>query len=189
MGGAAGGQEKGRQLGRGAASEPSAPGGFFPPCAGRRAKGREPGTPALGCGGASQALVASMEAILGAFLQLLSLWFALAFLLIVLPSVFGLSLGVSELYLRALVKILEVSRRGFPEGCARRSAQRRSLFFFPCSPPRFHDKPGDDAAQLAGDDGECRPEHLKEKVAKGNALPALAKLTESGPFPHDSAIS
>ncbi|XP_063166757.1 glycerol-3-phosphate acyltransferase 3 [Candoia aspera] len=48
-----------------------------------------------------------MEALLDAFLKLLSLWFALAFLLIVLPSVFGVSLGISELYLRVLVKILE----------------------------------------------------------------------------------
>lgn len=85
----------------------------------------------MAAGGASQALVPSMEAILGVFLQLLSLWFALAFLLIVLPSVFGLSLGFSEFYLRVLVKILEVSRRGFPEGSARRSAQGAAYF----SPP------------------------------------------------------
>lgn len=56
-----------------------------------------------------------MEAVLGAFLQLLSFWFALAFLLIVLPSVFGLSLGISEFYLQVLVKILEVSRRVLPQ--------------------------------------------------------------------------
>lgn len=101
----------------------------------------------MAAGGASQALVPTMEAILGVFLQLLSLWFALAFLLIVLPSVFGLSLGFSEFYLRVLVKILEVSRRGSRKGIR----GGRQLI----SPsPRLGG-----GAQLAGDDGECRQEH------------------------------
>ncbi|XP_060635281.2 glycerol-3-phosphate acyltransferase 3 [Anolis sagrei] len=48
-----------------------------------------------------------MEKVLAIALELLSAWFALAFLLIVLPSIFGVSLGISELYLKVLVKTLE----------------------------------------------------------------------------------
>ncbi|XP_048365955.1 glycerol-3-phosphate acyltransferase 3 [Sphaerodactylus townsendi] len=52
-----------------------------------------------------------MEGLLAAVVALLSLWFTLAFLLIVLPSIFGLSLGISELYIRILVKTLEWATR------------------------------------------------------------------------------
>lgn len=135
MGGAAGGQEKGGSSEEAPPLNQRAWRGC--PCAGRRAKERAGDAGAWLAGGASQALVPSMEAVLGAFLQLLSFWFALAFLLIVLPSVFGLSLGISEFYLQVLVKILEVSRRASPEGCARRSAQGVAyLSLLPPFPPR-----------------------------------------------------
>lgn len=59
-----------------------------------------------------------MVDLLSVLLALLSLWFTVAFLMIVLPSVFGVSLGISELYIKILVKTLEVSRTAFPSpGC------------------------------------------------------------------------
>ncbi|KAG8134350.1 putative Glycerol-3-phosphate acyltransferase 3-like protein [Naja naja] len=64
-----------------------------------------------------------MEAVLAVFLQLLSFWFALAFLLIVLPSVFGLSLGISEFYLQVLVKILEWATLRIQKGIRREQKQ------------------------------------------------------------------
>ncbi|XP_070614172.1 glycerol-3-phosphate acyltransferase 3 isoform X2 [Erythrolamprus reginae] len=60
-----------------------------------------------------------MEALLGAVWQLLSAWFAVAALLIVLPSVFGLSLGISELYLHGLVKSLEWATLRIQKGIRR----------------------------------------------------------------------
>lgn len=41
--------------------------------------------------------------------KLLSTWLTLVGGLILLPSAFGLSLGISELYMKILVKTLEVS--------------------------------------------------------------------------------
>nr|XP_056711235.1 glycerol-3-phosphate acyltransferase 3 [Euleptes europaea] len=52
-----------------------------------------------------------MEGLLSVAAAVLSLWFALAFLTIVLPSVCGLSLGISELYINLLVKTLEWATR------------------------------------------------------------------------------
>ncbi|KAJ7327174.1 hypothetical protein JRQ81_016933 [Phrynocephalus forsythii] len=48
-----------------------------------------------------------MEKVLTLAAHLLGVWFSLVFLLIVLPSLFGVSLGISELYLKALVKTWE----------------------------------------------------------------------------------
>lgn len=50
----------------------------------------------------------NMEVLLSILLNVLGFWFATAFLLIVLPSVFGVSLGISQLYIKVLVKTLEV---------------------------------------------------------------------------------
>ncbi|KAL8206366.1 UNVERIFIED_CONTAM: hypothetical protein K2H54_024268 [Gekko kuhli] len=59
-----------------------------------------------------------MEDLLSALLALLSLWFTVAFLMIVLPSIFGVSLGISELYIKILVKTLEIlPQRSRPEYC------------------------------------------------------------------------
>lgn len=44
--------------------------------------------------------------------KLLSTWLTLVVGLILLPSVFGLSLGISEVYMKILVKTLEVSAVG-----------------------------------------------------------------------------
>lgn len=44
--------------------------------------------------------------------KLLSTWLTLVVGLILLPSVFGLSLGISEVYMKILVKTLEVSAAG-----------------------------------------------------------------------------
>lgn len=41
--------------------------------------------------------------------KLLSTWLTLVGSLILLPSAFGLSLGISEVYMKILVKTLEVS--------------------------------------------------------------------------------
>lgn len=46
--------------------------------------------------------------------KVLSTWLTLVVGLIVLPSAFGLSLGISEFYMKILVKTLEVSAA---EGC------------------------------------------------------------------------
>ncbi|KAF7252891.1 Glycerol-3-phosphate acyltransferase 3 [Varanus komodoensis] len=59
---------------------------------------------------------ASMEELLALALQVLSLWFSMALLLIVLPSVFGVSLGISELYLKVLMKTLEWATRRIERG-------------------------------------------------------------------------
>lgn len=44
--------------------------------------------------------------------KLLSTWLTLVIGLILLPSAFGVSLGISEMYMKILVKTLEVSVRG-----------------------------------------------------------------------------
>lgn len=46
--------------------------------------------------------------------KILSTWLALVLGLILLPSAFGVSLGISELYMKILVKTLEVSAEGTP---------------------------------------------------------------------------
>ncbi|XP_062991705.1 glycerol-3-phosphate acyltransferase 3 [Elgaria multicarinata webbii] len=66
-----------------------------------------------------------MEELLAAALQLLSFWFMLAFLLIVLPSIFGVSLGISELYLKVLMKILEWATLRIEKGIRRRQQQQQ----------------------------------------------------------------
>lgn len=43
--------------------------------------------------------------------KILSTWLTLVLGLILLPSAFGVSLGISELYMKILVKTLEVSPR------------------------------------------------------------------------------
>lgn len=44
--------------------------------------------------------------------KILSTWLTLVLCLILLPSVFGVSLGISEVYMKILVKTLEVSAGG-----------------------------------------------------------------------------
>ncbi|XP_077157120.1 glycerol-3-phosphate acyltransferase 3-like [Paroedura picta] len=58
----------------------------------------------------------AVESVVSALLALLGLWFAGAFLMIVLPSVFGVSLGISELYIKSLVKTLEWATRRIQKG-------------------------------------------------------------------------
>lgn len=58
----------------------------------------------------------AMEQLFYVLLKLFSLWFTLGFLLIVLPSLFGASLGISELYIKVLVKTLEVGEPPPPPG-------------------------------------------------------------------------
>lgn len=43
--------------------------------------------------------------------KILSTWLTLVLGLILLPSAFGVSLGISEIYMKILVKTLEVSAR------------------------------------------------------------------------------
>lgn len=43
--------------------------------------------------------------------KILSTWLTLVLGLILLPSAFGVSLGISEIYMKILVKTLEVSSR------------------------------------------------------------------------------
>lgn len=50
-----------------------------------------------------------MEDLISAAAKVLSVWLTVVITLIVLPSVFGVSLGISEVYMRILVKTLEVS--------------------------------------------------------------------------------
>lgn len=55
-------------------------------------------------------------------MKLLSTWLTLVIGLILLPSAFGLSIGISEIYMKILVKTLEVSE--CREGCGAPAALR-----------------------------------------------------------------
>ncbi|XP_020657424.3 glycerol-3-phosphate acyltransferase 3 isoform X2 [Pogona vitticeps] len=64
-----------------------------------------------------------MEKLLTLAFHLLGAWFALVFLLIVLPSLFGISLGISELYLKALVKTWEWATLRIEKGIRRQQRE------------------------------------------------------------------
>uniref|UniRef100_A0A8C8RGK8 Glycerol-3-phosphate acyltransferase 3 n=1 Tax=Pelusios castaneus TaxID=367368 RepID=A0A8C8RGK8_9SAUR len=64
-----------------------------------------------------------MEDLGSAVVQVLSVWLTLVFTLILLPSVFGMSLGISELYMRLLVKTLEWATRRIQKGVRQQQAQ------------------------------------------------------------------
>ncbi|KAJ6657506.1 hypothetical protein lerEdw1_002441 [Lerista edwardsae] len=64
-----------------------------------------------------------MEVLLSVLLNVLGFWFAAAFLLIVLPSVFGVSLGISQLYIRVLVKTLEWATLRIEKGIRRQQTE------------------------------------------------------------------
>ncbi|XP_019408851.1 PREDICTED: glycerol-3-phosphate acyltransferase 3 [Crocodylus porosus] len=64
-----------------------------------------------------------MEAWGAAVAAALSVWFALVLGLILLPSVVGLSLGISELYMTVLVKTLEWATRRIEKGVKKQQAR------------------------------------------------------------------